>query len=351
MQHTILISFLLTLLLNASANAQPAPPSTALPLATVELDEDTLRVHFIDIGAGLAALIETPGGKHILIDGGKSGKAHFKSYVNHFVGDAPIDILIVTHADDDHFFNLVGFIKKFDVHHYWNTGYTSDELEKLTRWPKKFLKKTIPALEAKGMQNWTPLENYVEAGDWETIDDLGTLGRSDDVEVQFLNVDKQPPVTSDESKDRNNASLVFKIEYMGTSFLFTGDINGRKVNDSNQEAITSEEAELVDLANSSEYISLEATVLQVAHHGSDGSSSLPFLREVDPQWAVIPAGKRHHHPDPDAVARLEQVIEDDDQILRTNAGGGSNDPRGDDHFVFVVDASGIHEVLRITSRR
>ena len=57
------------------------PPGNAVALHTVSLDEDTLRVHFIDIGGGLAVLIETPGGKHMLIDGGKKGKDDYETYL------------------------------------------------------------------------------------------------------------------------------------------------------------------------------------------------------------------------------------------------------------------------------
>lgn len=80
-------------------------PAQAVPGAAVEHDSisattSNLRVHFIDVGGGFAALIETPGGKHILVDGGKKGTSDYLEYVEHFVGDNQIDILIVTHADD-----------------------------------------------------------------------------------------------------------------------------------------------------------------------------------------------------------------------------------------------------------
>ena len=59
----VAVVFLLFPLLSAAQS----PPGAAVPLNQVRLDENTLRVHFIDIGGGLAALIEIPGGKHMLI--------------------------------------------------------------------------------------------------------------------------------------------------------------------------------------------------------------------------------------------------------------------------------------------
>ncbi len=327
------------------------PPGQAVPLSGVSLDESTLRVHFIDIGGGMAALIETPGGKHILLDGGKKGKFEYEQYVDHFVGDNPIDILIVTHADDDHFFNLIGFIEEYDVGEYWNTGYTSKKLRKLKRWPR-FLD-IIEDLEANGMENWTPLEDWVIACELETIDDRGTATTADDVAVQYLNVDKQPalvdPVSNRsfaESERRNNASLVFKLIYGKTSFLFTGDINGREKGDQDDEAIDSEERELLERHQQQEGCSLKATVLQVSHHGSDGSSSIPFLRAVDPTWAVIPVGNAHGHPDAPTLLRLDQVVAGN-HILRTDDGPDGNDPTSDDNFVFVVNQNRISKIIRI----
>ena len=82
---------LLALIYAPSASAQVDPPGDAVRLTDVTLSEHTLRVHFIDIGGGLGALVETPGGKHILIDGGKFGGTRYDDYVAHFVDDGPID--------------------------------------------------------------------------------------------------------------------------------------------------------------------------------------------------------------------------------------------------------------------
>ena len=301
----------------------------------------------------MGALVETPGGKHILIDGGKFGGTRYDDYVAHFVDDGPIDILIVTHADDDHFFNLVGFVEDFEVGEFWNTGYTSKTLMKLKRWPR-FLTNTIPALVNNGMTDWTPIGDFVSAGEAEVIDDLGTSDEDDDVWVHYLNVDKQPPVvdphsgrTFDESERRNNASLVFKIVWRDTSFLFTGDINGRRHNAPDAE-IDSEERELLDRhQQDADTFGLQATVLQVSHHGSDGSSALPFLQAVSPAWAVVPAGNSHGHPHAPTLQRLRDVISPDSHILRTDAGPAPTDPSGDDNLIFVVNASGITEILRV----
>ncbi len=350
----------------SSLSVAQNPPGDAVALHTVSLDEDTLRVHFIDIGGGLAVLIETPGGKHMLIDGGKKGTDDYETYIDHFVDyqNEPIDYLVVTHADDDHFHNMTTIIEYFNVGEYWNTGYTSKKLMKLKRWPK-FVNETLPALIAAGAEDWSPIGDFVQAGELETIDDNGTADEDDDVVIQYLNVDQQPPSVDpdsgrsfSESQQRNNASLVIKVIFGNTSFLFTGDINGREMGDSNSNAIDSEEKELLDRHNQNEDVfSLKATVLQVAHHGSDGSNSAPFLAAVDPEWAVVPAGNAHGHPTKPAMTRLKAAVNPDSHILRTDESGSesfasngndnTSDPTGDDNLVFVVDEDGIDKILRI----
>jgi beta-lactamase superfamily II metal-dependent hydrolase len=105
------------------------PPSIPKPLSSVTLDQTKLRVHFIDIGPGLAMLIETPGDrKHIFIDGGKWGLTQMMAYIDMFVGTDDVDIAIVTHPDFDHFSGLRKIFRTYDVGQFWSTGYTSDKL-------------------------------------------------------------------------------------------------------------------------------------------------------------------------------------------------------------------------------
>ena len=71
----------------------------------------------------------------------------------------------------------------------------------------------------------------------------------------------------------SNTSIVLRIVYGDTSFLFTGD------------AEREEEEDILDTGEV-----LKSTVLKVGHHGSDSSTSYPFLREVMPEYGVISVG-------------------------------------------------------------
>jgi beta-lactamase superfamily II metal-dependent hydrolase len=212
--------------LAASAFAQEAePPGAAVALADVDLDETTLKVHFIDIGPGLAVLIETPNdNRHVFIDGGKWGLADMETYVEKFVGaeDSEIDVAIVTHPDFDHYKGMVRIFDNYRVGEFWYTGYASDEL------PSSWETFKTNVEDEEGCTIYWPLEDYVSAGDSELLDDGGTPDdASDDVTILHLNIDSDPPEADpvfgrrfSESERRNNASYVFKVTYGNVSFLF-----------------------------------------------------------------------------------------------------------------------------------
>jgi beta-lactamase superfamily II metal-dependent hydrolase len=336
------------------------PPQSKTSLAKVQTEESKLRVHFIDVSAGLAVLVETPGDrKHIMIDGAYQGRKDLNKYIANFVNsdDEPIDIAMVTHADQDHFYGFIQIFKDYDVYEFWNTGYSSPPLKKKTsRWQR--LLKYVADEEEEGCIVYMPLNDWVDAGMREIVDTGETDSDSDDIVVQYLNVDKNPPTNDPcstkaftEGERRNNAWLVFKLIYGDVSFLFTGDINGRqkKLKAAKHDSfIFSEEFELLDRhKNNPKKYSLAATVLQVSHHGSDGASSLPFLKAVNADWAVISAGEAHGHPTKGALRRLGKSGIADDHILRTDEGdkqGKGDEPTGDDSFIFETDGKKITKV-------
>jgi competence protein ComEC len=93
-------------------------------------------------------------------------------------------------------------------------------------------------------------------------------------------------------KDLNNYSIVLKITYKKTSFLLTGDAEK-----------LSEKEMLLKKYN------LHSDLLKVGHHGSNSSSSTPFLKAVRPKYAVISVGKNNQegdHPNPKTLRRLKK---------------------------------------------
>lgn len=106
-----------------------------------------------------------------------------------------------------------------------------------------------------------------------------------------------------EGTDTNNSSIVLRVDLGDVSFLFTGD---------------AERPEEQMLLNSG--ARLDATVLKVGHHGSDTSTTYPFLREIMPKAAVISVGKgnSYGHPDDNALSRLRDA---NVEVYRTDLQG------------------------------
>lgn len=364
----------LLLVVMASPVVALDPPGPAVKLTDVQLDKTKLRVHFIDIGPGLAVLVQTPDDRRtVFIDGGKWGTDDMLRYVEHFVpagkvGDTatpnakPIDLAIVTHADLDHYAGMKKVFAAYDVREFWHSGYSSSKVETNSTW-KPFLA-TTETEEDCVLRN--PLKDTKPLGTVHLIDDGGTdSNKTDDVTLILLNVDSDPPEVGpvfgrhfNEAERRNNASLVFKITFKSTTFLITGDINGRDKDHedaSTEREIDSEELELLTRHTfGDERFKLQSTVLQAPHHGSNGSCSLPFLEAVKPTWVVIPAGHQFDHPTEETLDRIMKVVADEDHILRTDEGDSTpeksspRDERGDDNYVFEVDGTGITKIHRVT---
>ena len=91
--------------------------------------------------------------------------------------------------------------------------------------------------------------------------------------------------------ESNTASIIAKLQYGDVGFMFTGD-SPKQI-----------ENYLVHTYGSG----LESEVLKLGHHGSDTSTSEPFLKATGPEIAVVSAGKnnRYGHPNKAVLARLE----------------------------------------------
>lgn len=221
-----------------------------------------LEVHFIDVGHGDSILILSGCEKAALIDGGDQGAGSRVVNYLHDQGVDRLDLLIATHPHSDHIAGLIDVMKSFPVKEVLDPGvmHTTETFEEYLDTIEKL---DIPFTEARpGMER-----------------SLGTK-----VELEILH----PSFPS--SKDLNNASIVSKLTYGDISFLFTGDAES--------------EAEREMLQRSKD---LDSTILKVAHHGSDSSSTESFLREVFPEVAVIMCGpdNPYGHPHDEVLSRLK----------------------------------------------
>lgn len=238
-----------------------------------------LKVNFLDIGQGDAALITLPDKENILIDGGPDKNVIYKldKYLpNH---NRTIDLMILTHPDPDHLNGLVEVLKRFKVSKIFYNG-VSDPGPIYYEWQDIIKNKNIPVLVFSGPEQ---------------------LKLSENIFLNFFWPEKS--INGQSLKDDNVGSLAFKLSFGKISFLFTGDINQN-----------------VEKKVLKSGVNLSADVLKVAHHGSKTSSTIKFLEETRPRYAVISVGEnnRFGHPNLSTILSLNKV---NAQVLRTDKDG------------------------------
>ena len=249
------------------------------PRAATAKEAPRLRVDFIDVGQGDAALITSPSGKTILIDGGphEASAALVAFLRGRHVG--PLDLVLLTHRHADHLGGLAAVIGTIGARLFMDatTPHPGKEREHLMR---ALAEARVPVRDAT-------LGRQIDLGAGATLTLLGPPA---------------PPITGSRS-DVNANSVVARLDYGRTRFLFMGD------------AETVTERWLMEQG-----ADVQARVLKVAHHGSRFSSTKRFLDLVRPEVAVISVGadNDYHHPAPATVRRLETVGA---RVLRTDLDG------------------------------
>ncbi len=253
----------------------------------------TLKVHFIDVGQGDSILIELPSGQTALIDGGSASAADTVTSYLRASGVAKIDHLIASHPHEDHIGSLSSAIKEFSIGKIY-----MPRVVHTTKTYENFLL----TIKEKGLKV-TPAKAGLN------------LDCGPEVKTVFVAPNSEP------YESINDYSIVLKLTYGSTSFLFTGD------------AETVSEQEILAARTD-----VEADVLKVGHHGSNTSTSDPFLQAVSPEIAVISVGEgnSYGHPSPQVIAAL---TESNVEIYRTDL-----------HGTFVITSDG-QEITATTDKK
>ena len=241
-----------------------------------------LRVVFLDVGQGDAALIQTPGGKSLLMDGGppEAGPRLVRALQD--AGVRRLHWMLGSHPHADHIGGLAGVLRgDVPVERALDPGYNHGTA----------LQRTYLQLLKQGGVN----TSRARAG--------ATLDIDDGVSLEILAPGELLIEGTD--SDANNNSIVARLVFGRTRFLFTGDL---------------EAAGRGRMLRSASRADLEADVLKVAHHGSHDGTDRALLDAVRPKYAVIScAGKNEYgYPHAETMRLLEQGKV---AILRTDLQG------------------------------
>lgn len=240
-------------------------------VAVAESDS-TFTVHFIDVGQADAALLLCDS-EAMLIDGGNAEDSSLIYAYLKKLGISHLEYIVCTHAHEDHVGGLAGALNYASVDNVLCP---------------------VEDYDSRAFQSFVKYLGKQKVGIT-----LPTVGDSFSFGSATVNI--LGPIT--QSDEPNNTSIVLQIVYGDTSFLFTGD------------AEREEEQDILDAGRP-----LSSTVLKVGHHGSDSSTTYPFLREIMPQYAVISVGadNSYGHPTDDTLSRLRDVGA---EVFRTDMQG------------------------------
>lgn len=231
-----------------------------------------LKVSFLDVGQGSAALVQFPGKERMLIDGGgfsrgrlDVGKAIIAPYLLRSK-ITRIDYLVLTHPQIDHMGGLGFIASHFKPREFWHNGEKAETT---------VYRQLMETLRRANVQVLSP-------ADWEGERKIG------EATVTLLH-----PKGDDEERglNPNDKSLVLKLNHQGRTLLFPGDLEGAG------------EDKVVLRAGPN----LRSEVLVVPHHGSRTSCTSTFLEHVRPSVCVISVGEGNFFgfPSNEVLKRLE----------------------------------------------
>ncbi|APM38353.1 ComEC/Rec2 family competence protein [Clostridium kluyveri] len=219
-------------------------------------------VHYIDIGQGDSELIQV-NNKNLLIDAGPTKSTDkLLSYLNS-IDIKKLDYVIATHPDEDHIGGMSTVINTYSIDKFYAPKKTVNT---------RAFENMITELKSKNMKIDVPKPGM-------QLD----LGENTKAEILAPN--------SDRYEDTNNYSIVLKISYGNTKFLFTGDaekLSEREILDKNYD--------------------ISADVLKLGHHGSSTSTTDEFLDKVSPEIAIISCGadNKYGHPHKETLRKLKK---------------------------------------------
>ncbi len=258
----------------------------------IQILSPVLIITFIDVGQGDSILIEAPGGVRVLIDGGgreRSQEGGFdvgEEIIVPFLrrrGVRRLDLVILSHPHEDHVGGLCAVLEEF------TTGQVL-EYDPLYMGEEKY------------PYAYRRFREIIKEGDIRlTRVCAGTrVFINKECELEVLHPGSTP-ITGGKS-DINNNSLVLRLRYKDTYFLFTGDIE--------------KEGEDALIRSGVKFTS---HLLKVAHHGGNTSTSTNFIRYTEPEYGIISVGPNPFgHP---SDATLSRLMEENIEIYRTDING------------------------------
>ena len=225
----------------------------------INTNNDLLKVHYLDVGQGDSIFVELPNNETMLIDAAESYQS--ENIINYLknLNYQKIDYVIGTHPHTDHIGGLKDIINTFEIGKIFMPKVVSTT---------KTYESLLMAIKDKNLKI-----NTAKAGT--SIIDTDTL------KINIL-----APNNSIYT-ELNNYSVVTKITYGTTKFLFMGDAEKLSENEIKE--------------------NVTADVIKIGHHGSNTSSSIDFIKKVNAKYGIISVGlnNKYNLPKEETITNWE----------------------------------------------
>jgi len=244
--------------------------------AIFSLPDNQLHLVFCDVGQGDAILIYQ-GSNQILVDGGPN-QSVLNCLSNHMpFWDREIEMVVATHPDADHITGLIDVIERYNVKYFVLNSVGKDSA-------------VYREFEKAVLEEKTPVY-FPEKGDKINLELIKLAVLWPQSQEKVLGATTM-------EKEANETSVVLQLSYGDFDVLLTGDIS----------------SQIESLLNLE-----DVEVLKVAHHGSKYSTSEEFLKESQPELAVISVGKNSFgHPTKEVLEKLSNL---GIKVMRTDQEG------------------------------
>lgn len=225
----------------------------------INTNNDLLKVHYLDVDQGDSIFIELPNNETMLIDAAESYQS--ENIINYLknLNYQKIDYVIGTHPHTDHIGGLKDIINTFEIGKIFMPKVVSTT---------KTYESLLMAIKDKNLKI-----NTAKAG-------------TSIIDTDALKINILAPNNSTYT-ELNNYSVVTKITYGTTKFLFMGDAEKLSENEIKE--------------------NVTADVIKIGHHGSNTSSSIDFIKKVNAKYGIISVGlnNKYNLPKEETITNWE----------------------------------------------
>lgn len=231
---------------------------------TVNKTESAFAVYYLDVGQGDCSII-TSGEQTMIIDASTYAQVDKIEAALKSLNIQTVDYFVITHQHDDHIGSAAWIVNNHNVKNV-----------------------IMPKLSEENMVTTAAYEELLNAI---AENDVKAIAAEPGLHFTLGEATVNIFAPIEQEKNLNNMSVVLKVIYGKTSFLFQGDAEKKIEN-----ALLRSDCDL------------SADIIKVGHHGSNTSSGDKYIKAVAPKAAVMScgAGNDYKHPHIEALETLDK---------------------------------------------